>query len=172
MLYTVLQEIANSTNGVLMKRGIWMIKKIITKYLDKRCKGKIDNEIFHLHLDLSAEKREYYKSQTSFFTKLIHRLKTKQDVVDWHVRKIKKYASNKYLVLNEEQKQFIDKICEYENKEYDYELIDLIKERHQIIKVPLGYSLRSWGLCLYEWAIILIVVLLAFVINALVKGYY
>lgn len=134
---------------------------MLKKYLDKRIKGKIDGEVFDFNWDLGIFS-ELHLAKVGFLTRKIYKIKTQNDLNDYHIKRIKKYANSKYVKLTEEQKNFINRISQYEGKDwsdfrnlYSYDEIDA--DRKTIFKSSLIFSISALSLNAFEWMIIIAV---------------
>lgn len=92
--------------------------KILNKYLDKRIKGKINNEIYVLIWDLIAAP-DCNGAYTKHLTRVLHKIKNKEQLIRWHTKRIRKYANYKKIELNSEQEQFIEEMLTLENYDND-----------------------------------------------------
>lgn len=133
---------------------------MIENYLNKRIKGKIDNEIFALRKDLSKYILGTFKF-TSFTERIISKSVNRQRLVSRHIEKIQKYAKSKHIVLTDKQQQYINQIIEYKgcNSVDDLEqLNELISINEKTMDVSLLYSIIFAKINLIEWIIIIIAV--------------
>ena len=141
------------------------------KYLDKRMKGKINYEIYTLSWDLKAA-ANLKGSQTSHLTKVLHRIKNKEQLIKWHTKRIRKYANSKKVNLTPEQDQFIEEILKLENQDgnlnynnYDFTTTAWLQMDDEIFKVPFLFKLWYGLLNGVVWCIIFSIIILFLIIR-------
>lgn len=143
------------------------------KYLDKRMKGKINYEIYTLSWDLKAA-ANLKGSQTSHLTKVLHRIKNKEQLIKWHTKRIRKYANYKKIELNSEQEQFIEKMLTLENydndlvREYSFSTVALIEQNDNIFSVPILFKIWYGLLNGVEWCVICSIIVISFAVNYII----
>lgn len=142
----------------------------MNKYLVARKKGEMANEVFHLKKDALIKAAK--KSTIPFFIRWIKRIKTKEDVIKYHIKKIDKILNSKNFIIEETTKDSIDDLIEvsteiYNNKYEFYTENDIITEAEIVYKKissPIWFSLFSMKLNLFEWMLlILLFYILSFV---------
>lgn len=140
----------------------------MSKYLDKRIKGKIDQELFNLRQDLRCDDK-CHMAKTSFFTRRMNKIKIKRQLVDWHIDRIEKMSKSKNVNLTDEQKKYINEIIEYKNiklENGEMALKELIKINQKTMQVSFLYSIMWANINLLEWIVIFSVI----AIIALIKS--
>ena len=143
------------------------------KYLDKRMKGKINYEIYTLSWDLKAA-ANLKGSQTSRLTKVLHRIKNKEQLIRWHTKRIRKYANYKKIELNSEQEQFIEEMLTLENydndlvREYSFSTVALIEQNDNIFSVPILFKIWYGLLNGVEWCVICSIIVISFAVNYII----
>lgn len=143
------------------------------KYLDKRMKGKINYEIYTLSWDLKAA-ANLKGSQTSHLTKVLHRIKNKEQLIKWHTKRIRKYANSKKVNLTPEQDQFIEEMLTLENydndliREYSFSTAALIKRNDNIFSVPILFKIWYGLLNGIEWCVLCSIIVISFAVNYII----
>lgn len=143
------------------------------KYLDKRMKGKINYEIYTLSWDLKAA-ANLKGSQTSHLTKVLHRIKNKEQLIKWHTKRIRKYANSKKVNLTPEQDRFIEEILTLENydndliREYSFSTAALIKRNDNIFSVPILFKIWYGLLNGVEWCVLCSIIVISFAVNYII----
>ena len=143
------------------------------KYLDKRMKGKINYEIYTLWWDLKAAPN-LKGSQTSHLTKVLHRIKNKEQLIKWHTKRIRKYANYKKIELNSEQEQFIEEMLTLENydndlvREYSFSTVALIEQNDNIFSVPILFKIWYGLLNGVEWCVLCSIIVISFAVNYII----
>lgn len=135
---------------------------MLKKYLDIRIKGKLDNEIYCFSYDIGLGSDVHIaKTKTSFLQRKMYKIKNKNNLMDWHIRRIKKYASSKHIKLTDKQQNFINELIAMEGIDWwdvdirDFNNID--DKRKEILNIPLIFSISSLSLNAFEWMIIIAV---------------
>lgn len=133
---------------------------MLKKYLDIRIKGKLDNEIYCFSYDIGLGSDVHIaKTKTSFLQRKMYKIKNKNNLMDWHIRRIKKYASSKYIKLTDKQQDFINELITMEGIDwYNLDIRDFCNiddKRKEILNIPLIFSISSLSLNAFEWMIII-----------------
>lgn len=147
--------------------------KLLNRYLDKRIKGKINNEIYVLIWDLIAAP-DCNGAHTKHLTRVLHKIKNKEQLIRWHTKRIRKYANYKKIELNSEQEQFIEKMLTLENydndlvREYSFSTVALIEQNDNIFSVPILFKIWYGLLNGVEWCVICSIIVISFAVNYII----
>lgn len=145
----------------------------MNRYLDKRIKGKINNEIYVLIWDLIATP-DCNGAHTKHLTRVLHKIKNKEQLIRWHTKRIRKYANYKKIELNSEQEQFIEKMLTLENydndlvREYSFSTVALIEQNDNIFSVPILFKIWYGLLNGVEWCVICSIIVISFAVNYII----
>lgn len=145
----------------------------MNRYLDKRIKGKINNEIYVLIWDLIAAP-DCNGAHTKHQTRVLHKIKNKEQLIRWHTKRIRKYANYKKIELNSEQEQFIEEMLTLENydndlvREYSFSTVALIEQNDNIFSVPILFKIWYGLLNGVEWCVICSIIVISFAVNYII----
>ena len=145
----------------------------MNRYLDKRIKGKINNEIYVLIWYLIAAP-DCNGAHTKHLTRVLHKIKNKEQLIRWHTKRIRKYANYKKIELNSEQEQFIEEMLTLENydndlvREYSFSTVALIEQNDNIFSVPILFKIWYGLLNGVEWCVICSIIVISFAVNYII----
>lgn len=131
------------------------MKNYLKNYLCYRKTGELVNELYHLKKDIVSE----HKFTVSRITQKTHDLEDKNDIIIYHLDKIKKIINSDYFVSSEEIAELLNKIVEDDDVDniYNNTLIAL-----KTIKSSSWVSIYYLKLNVIEWLIVLIIVILVY----------
>lgn len=145
----------------------------MNRYLDKRIKGKINNEIYVLIWDLIAAP-DCNGAYTNQLTRVLHKIKNKEQLIRWHTKRIRKYANYKKIEFTFEQEQFIEEMLTLENydndliREYSFSTAALIKRNDNIFSVPILFKIWYGLLNGVEWCVLCSIIVISFAVNYII----
>ncbi len=134
----------------------------MNKYLIVRKKGEMASELFHLKKDVALNKN----FTIPWIIRKVKKIKTKEDVIKYHLQKIQKIANSKYFVVEPTTKNSVNdlvNICQKEISEGngDYTVMDicqLAQITYNKIAVPIWFSVFAMKINLFEFMLISILV--------------
>lgn len=143
----------------------------MNKYLAMRKQGELVNRLFYLARDSYTENMVVSSSpHIPWFTRMIKKIKTKEDVINYHKKKLEKIAKSKYIALSDTEKEtynnlmkLIDNTINEQTKEYE-DISEVANGLRRQIPVPMLFSIFAGKLNAFEIIIALIVFVLVYLI--------
>lgn len=122
----------------------------MNKYLAMRKQGELVNRLFYLARDSYTENMVVSSSpHIPWFTRIIKKIKTKEDVINYHKKKLEKITKSKYIVLSDIEKEtynnlmkLIDNTINEKTKEYE-DISEVANKLRNQIPVPMLFSIFS-----------------------------
>ena len=143
----------------------------MNKYLVMRKQGELVNRLFYLARDSYTENMVVSSSpHIPWFTRLIKKIKTKEDVINYHKKKLEKITKSKYIVLFDTEKEtynnlmnLIDNTINEQTEEYE-DISEVANGLRRQIPVPMLFSIFAGKLNAFEIIILLIIFVLVYLI--------
>lgn len=143
----------------------------MNKYLAMRKQGELVNRLFYLARDSYTENMVVSSSpHIPWFTRLIKKIKTKEDVINYHKKKLEKITKSKHIVLSDTEKEtynnlmkLIDNTINEQTEEYE-DISEVANRLRRQIPVPMLFSIFAGKLNAFEIIIALIVFVLVYLI--------
>lgn len=133
------------------------------KYLIMRKKGELANEVFHLIKDVSSDNT----FTVSWFTRKTKKIKTKDEIINYHLNRINQIMKSKYLVVEPTTRNSINDLVEIckqktnKNDNYSTDEICLLAEiTYKKIASPILFSIFSMKLNFIEWIAIIFILII------------
>lgn len=143
----------------------------MNKYLAMRKQGELVNRLFYLARDSYTENMVVSSlPHIPWFTRMIKKIQTKEDVINYHKKKLEKITKSKYIVLSDTEKEtynnlvkLIDNTINEQAEEYE-EISEVANELRKQIPVPMLFSIFAGKLNALEIIILLIIFVLVYLI--------
>lgn len=140
----------------------------MNKYLNIRKKGEFVNRLFYLSRDSYSNTIVKSSPHISLLTRIIKKIKTKDDVIKYHQKQLEKIKNSKHLMLSEEMIEQYNKLIVHidnvviEHKDEYKKISDAANDLRNKISVPMLFSIFAGKINAFEVIIFLIIFILIY----------
>lgn len=140
----------------------------MNKYLIIRKKGEFVNRLFYLSRDSYSNTIVKSSPHISLLTRIIKKIKTKDDIIKYHQKQLEKIKKSKYLMLSEELIEQYNKLIVHidnvviEHKDEYKKISDAANDLRSKISVPMLFSIFAGKINAFEVIIFLIIFILIY----------
>lgn len=140
----------------------------MNKYLIIRKKGEFVNRLFYLSRDSYSKTIVPSSPHISWLTRIIKKIKTKDDVIKYHRKKLEKIKNSKHLMLSKEMIEDYNKLIVsidnvvIEHKDDYKNISEAANDLRSKISVPMLFSIFAGKINAFEVIIFLIIFILIY----------